>query len=125
MVRVFILCCMLHQKHFWKISGRFVRIFFKSVAILSPIFVFLILVIFALGVLQAKLMGISSGDGMYFAWVTAFTVGYGDLVPTGWLSRVCAMATALTGMIFTGLWVAVAVNALKMTMQESEEDPQV
>jgi voltage-gated potassium channel len=57
---------------------------------------------------------------MYFAWVTAFTVGYGDLVPAGWLSRLCAMATALTGMIFTGLWVAVAVNALKITVQQLE-----
>lgn len=111
---------MLHQKQFWNVSGRFVRIFFKSVAVLSPIFVFLILVIFGLGVLQAKLMGISPGDGMYFAWVTAFTVGYGDVVPAGWLSRMCAMATALVGMIFTGLWVAVAVNALKMTVEEEQ-----
>jgi hypothetical protein len=112
---------MIHRQQFWKVSGRYVKVFFTSLAVLSPIFVFLILVIFALGLVQARLMGISPGDGIYFAWVTAFTVGYGDLVPSGGLSRLCAMATALTGMIFTGLWVAVAVNALKMTVQEEED----
>ena len=111
---------MIHRKKFWQISGRFISIFFKSLGVLSPILVALILIIAGLGVLQARLMGISMGDGIYFSWVTAFTVGYGDVVPAGWLSRICAMASALTGMIFTGVWVAVAVNALKLTMQEEE-----
>lgn len=105
---------------FWQVSGRFVRIFFQSLAVLSPILLALIGLIFGLGVVQARLMELSFGDGIYFAWVTAFTVGYGDLVPLGWLSRVCAMATALTGMIFTGIWVAIAVNALKLTLQDDD-----
>jgi hypothetical protein len=112
---------MIHRKQFWRVSGRFVSIFFQSLGAMSPIFVALILVIIGLGVLQSRLMGVPIGDGIYFSWVTAFTVGYGDVVPTGWLSRLCAMATALTGMIFTGVWVAVAVNGLKMTIQELEE----
>lgn len=88
---------------------------------MSPILVALILIIFGFGVLQARFMQISIGDGIYFSWVTAFTVGYGDVVPGGWLSRVCAMATALTGMIFTGVWVAIAVNALHMTLPGNED----
>lgn len=118
---------MIHRKSFWKISGRFVSVFWQSLAVLSPIFLFLLLVIVGLGVLQARLLEISLGDGIYFSWVTAFTVGYGDLVPQGPLSRLAAMASALTGMIFTGVWVAVAVNALKMTIQDVQdagnEDP--
>lgn len=118
---------MIHRKSFWKVSGRFVSVFFTSLAVLSPIFIFLILVILGLGILQARLLEISLGDGIYFSWVTAFTVGYGDLVPQGPLSRLAAMASALTGMIFTGVWVAVAVNALKMTIQDVQdagnEDP--
>lgn len=99
-----------------KTSLRFLNVFFRSMGYLYPIWLFLIGVIFGLGVVIGRLEGMESGDGIYFAWVTAFTVGYGDLVPHGPLSRICALAIALTGMIFTGLWVAVAVNAVKISL---------
>ena len=114
---------MIHQKQFWEFSGAFIRIFLKALVALAPIFVALLMMILGLGVLQSYLIpDLETGDGIYFAWVTAFTVGYGDVVPAGWLSRLAAMATALIGMVFTGLWVAVAVNALKMTVSEMEID---
>ncbi len=113
---------MIHQKKFWSFSGAFIRIFLKALGALAPIFIALLLMIIGLGVLQAYLIHVQVGDGIYFSWVTAFTVGYGDVVPSGWFSRIVAMMTALIGMIFTGLWVAVAVNALKMTVSELEMD---
>jgi len=113
---------MIHRKHFWQFSGVFISLFLKALAALSPIFLALLLMIIGLGILQAYLLEVSVGDGIYFSWVTAFTVGYGDLVPNGWFSRVAAMGTALIGMVFTGLWVAVAVNALKMTVTELDMD---
>ncbi|MGA0334086.1 MAG: potassium channel family protein [Kiritimatiellia bacterium] len=99
-----------------KTSLKFLRVFFKSMGYLAPIWVFLICVIFGLGFVIARLENLQPGDGMYFAWVTAFTVGYGDVVPGSALSRICALAIALTGMIFTGIWVAVAVNAVKLSL---------
>ena len=102
-----------------KTSLKFLRIFFKSMGYLGPIWLFLITVIFGFGLVIAKIEGLKAGDGIYFAWVTAFTVGYGDIVPTSPLSRICSLAIALTGMIFTGLWVAVAVNSLKLLFGKS------
>jgi len=103
-----------------KTSLRFLKIFFISLGYLAPIWLTLVAIIFGLGVVIAHVENLPPGDGIYFAWVTAFTVGYGDIVPGGPLSRMCALAVALTGMIFTGVWVAVAVNAVKLTIGKEE-----
>jgi len=98
-----------------KTSLRFLRIFFKSLGFLAPIWGCLAAIIFGLGWVLARVEGFPRGDGFYLAWVTAFTVGYGDLAPQTFLGRLCAMGIALTGMVFTGVWVAVAVNAVKLS----------
>jgi voltage-gated potassium channel len=97
-------------------SIRFLKVFFKTMGALSPIWVFLVSVIFVIGLFIARLEKIPAVDGMYFAWVTAFTVGYGDIVPGRPLTRMLSLAIALNGMIFTGLWVAVAVNSVKVAL---------
>ncbi|WFB36016.1 potassium channel family protein [Kiritimatiellota bacterium B12222] len=103
-----------------KKSITFLRLFFKSMGYLAPIWGFLLLVMVGLGALVARLEELPYGDGFYFAWVTAFTVGYGDIVPTGALSRFASLLIGLTGLIFTGLWVAVAVNSLKFLLGEEQ-----
>ncbi len=95
------------------ISLRFLRIFVRALGVLSPIWLTLCGVIFGLGALVAHLEGFLLRDGWYFAWVTALTVGYGDLEITRELSRVCALIIALTGIVFSGIWVAIAVQAVR------------
>lgn len=104
-----------------KISIRFIKSFFRSLAYLSPIWVTLAGTIFALGILLARLERIPVQDGLYFAWVTALTVGYGDVVAVRPLARLCGLLIALIGMIFSGIWVAVAVQAVRMSFSS---DPQ-
>jgi voltage-gated potassium channel len=106
-----------------KTSLRFLRIFFKSLGYLAPIWGCLAAIIFGLGWVLARVEGFTRGDGFYLAWVTAFTVGYGDLTPETFLGRLCAMGIALTGMVFTGVWVAVAVNAVKLSVRNPTEPP--
>lgn len=106
-------------------SVKFLKVFFKSMGALAPIWGFLVGVIFVLGLMIARLENIPPADGIYFAWVTAFTVGYGDIVPGGPLTRMMALGIALTGMIFTGLWVAVAVNAMRVLVAEGRPDKNV
>jgi voltage-gated potassium channel len=103
-----------------KSSLRFLRTFFRMLGFLAPVWVCLVGIIFGLGVLLAWFEDLPRGDGMYLAWVTAFTVGYGDLTPQTFPGRLCAMGIALTGMVFTGIWVAVAVNAVKLSFQRGE-----
>jgi len=99
-------------------SFLFLRIFFKSLGYLAPIWGCLAAIIFGLGWVLARAEGLPRDDGLYLAWVTAFTVGYGDLSPGTPLGRLCAMAIALTGMVFSGVWVAVAVNSVKMSFRK-------
>ena len=54
---------------------------------------------------------------MYFTLVTGLTIGYGDIVPVTLAGRVFAILTGLVGILITGLIVAVAVYALRATMQ--------
>ncbi len=102
------------------ISIRFLRIFVKALAVLSPIWLTLLGLIFGLGILVAHLEGLALRDGWYFAWVTALTVGYGDLVMERELSRLCALLIALTGIVFSGIWVAAAVQALRIAFRLDE-----
>jgi hypothetical protein len=63
------------------------------------------------------------GDALYFTFVTAFTIGYGDLVPKGFLARLIALIIGLTGVLLTGLIAAVGVRALQVAAAESVGSP--
>jgi voltage-gated potassium channel len=49
-----------------------------------------------LGLAFAWAQGTSAGTGLYFATVTATTVGYGDIAPRGWLPHLLAVTIMLT-----------------------------
>ncbi|MDF9776977.1 hypothetical protein OKW11_003934 [Pseudomonas baetica] len=57
--------------------------FYKAVwfyfKVVWPIFSILLLVIVAFGLIIAHLEGWSPDDGVYFAFVTGLTIGYGEL----------------------------------------------
>lgn len=62
------------------------------------------------------------GDGIYFAFVSGLTIGYGDLVPKHPVSRVLAVMIGFVGILLIGLVTAVGVRALDSTwrLQEME-----
>lgn len=55
-------------------------------------------------------------DGVYFAFVTGLTVGYGDLVPKLLLSRAIAIALGFCGILLTGLVAAISVYSLERAL---------
>jgi hypothetical protein len=57
------------------------------------------------------------GDALYFTFVTMLTIGYGDIAPVTLIGRVVAILTGLLGVLINGLIVAVAVLALRRTME--------
>lgn len=57
------------------------------------------------------------GDALYFTFVTGLTIGYGDIAPVTLMGRVVAILTGLQGILITGLIIAVAVFALRKTME--------
>jgi hypothetical protein len=60
-------------------------------------------------------------DALYFTFVTGLTIGYGDIAPVTLAGRVVAILTGLLGILITGIIVAVAVYALRETMQPPKE----
>lgn len=53
-------------------------------------------------------------DGIYFAFVTGLTVGYGDLVPQHPISRLLAIAIGFIGVLLTALFAAIGVRSLEV-----------
>ncbi len=90
---------------------RFVRIFFYGLELASPLLLSLALLITLLGQIVGFRESWGRFDSLYWAFITATTVGYGDIRPVARLSRILSVLIALTGIIFTGVIVALAINA--------------
>ena len=101
-----------------KTAWRFLTNFLRSLYFLRG--VLLLLLLMAAG--GATLMwlveeDVSLLDSIYFASITALTVGYGDIVPHTLLGKVAAVFIGLVGVIIMGILVAASVQALKFTLK--------
>jgi hypothetical protein len=97
----------------------FLRAFFILLRVLFPIWGSIAVLITLAGFALAKLEGLSSRDGLYFAWVTGTTVGYGDISPTTGPAQVLAISVAILGIVLTGITVSVALEAAKVAIQRN------
>ena len=102
------------------------RSFFTGLAVglrvVWPILSMLLAGIVSMGAGIAVLEDWPLADGIYFAFVTSLTIGYGDLVPKRALTRVLAIAIGFTGVLLIGLVTAVAVNAMEEIRRGRRED---
>ena len=94
---------------FLSVTVSFLKYLFFSLAYTSPIWAVLVIAIFVCGLLIGRREGWSRGESLYFAFITATTVGYGDYRPTKKGTRLLAIFLAFTGLVLTGLIVALAV----------------
>ena len=89
----------------------FLKEFGFALWLCSPLLLTLAVVIAVLGRVVGKKEGWSQFDSLYWSFVTATTVGYGDIRPVRRVSKVIAIVIALIGLTMTGILVAVAVHA--------------
>ncbi len=99
----------------------FVQVFSLSVGIVAPVIFFLALLILSLGLIVARTEKWTKFDTLYWAFITATTVGYGDIRPLRKISKVLSVLIALIGMILTGIMVAIALNATSVAMEKHTE----
>jgi voltage-gated potassium channel len=99
--------------------------FFSDLALVWPLLGFLALIIMALGLVAGAIESWPRFDSIYWAFITATTVGYGDIRPKLRGSRILSVLIALVGLTFTGILVALAINAATLSFSElnSQEDP--
>jgi hypothetical protein len=100
---------------------RFLHGFWVGIKIVWPILSGLLGIMAVLGIGVALLEGWHLGDGLYFAFVSGLTIGYGDLVPKSAMARTLAISIGFTGILLTGLVAAVGVQALQAALRGSEE----
>jgi len=89
----------------------------RGLHVIWPILAFLLVLMVALGSVVALLEHWSLFEGIYFAFVSGMTIGYGDLAPKGVLARVLAVSIGCVGILFAGLVAAIGVQALNATLQ--------
>lgn len=73
--------------------------------------------IILLGQLVGKREGWSHFDSFYWSFITATTVGYGDIRPARRGSKLIAILIAMLGLLLTGFLIALAVRAATVALQ--------
>lgn len=99
------------------VSSRVLRHYFLSqliagLKVVWPIILFLLSLMAALGCAVALLEHWKLTEGLYFAFVSGLTIGFGDFAPKTVAGRVFAVGLGFLGILFTALVAAVGVEAL-------------
>lgn len=96
---------------FTGLTITFLKEFGAGLWLTFPLLFSLAAVIIVLGQLIGKQEGWSRIDSFYWSFITATTVGYGDLRPAKNLSRIIAILIAFLGLLLSGIIIAIAVRA--------------
>ncbi len=82
--------------------------------LVSPILGFLMLVITLLGQVIGRIEQWSKIDSLYFAFITATTVGYGHFRPVHRRTKIASIFITLVGILMTGIIVAVGIKWIEI-----------
>ena len=99
----------------------YLQLFFLGLKLAWPLLAFFVLLIILLGMIVGLRESWGRLDSIYWAFITATTVGYGDIRPSGPLSKVLSVLIALVGMTFTGILVALAIYAATTAMGQQDD----
>ena len=100
---------------------KFIQIFTFGLKLAAPLLLSLAFLITLLGQIVGTRESWSRFDSLYWSFITATTVGYGDLRPLRKLSRTFAVLIAFVGIIFTGIIVALAINAATIAFASAHD----
>ncbi len=84
-----------------------------------PILSGLLLFKAVMGAIVGLIEGWGVWQGVYFAYVTGLTIGYGDLTPRQPLTQLLAIAIGFSGVLMTGLVAALAVKAISTVPRQT------
>lgn len=97
----------------------FVTIYSLYIFHLSPVLIFLASVIIGLALVVGKSEKWKKRDSIYFGFITATTVGYGDKTPKSIKTKFIAIIITFVGLITTGIFVAAGMQALAKTIEKN------
>lgn len=97
-------------------TREFLSVFWWDLVYLSPILVFLLVLICSLGLAIGRIEGWKAGTSLYHAFINATTVGYGDVRPSRPASRFLSVVNAFAGLLFAGVFVGIGVHAIEIAV---------
>ena len=103
----------------------FLKDFGLSLWLTSPVLLSLAAVITMLGLVAGKREGWSRFDSFYWSFITATTVGYGDVRPVHRSSKIIAVVIALIGLTWTGIIIALALHAGQLALAANKTEAAV
>ncbi len=96
-------------------TKNFLLVFIRILAKTTTIWGVILLVLLGLVWFYARIAGIRFVDALYFGSITALTIGYGDITPLTNMGKVIAVLMGLMGVLNTGIIVAIALQAVRVT----------
>lgn len=90
--------------------------------LVSPLIIFLNVVIIIMGQIVGKIEKWTKFDSLYWTYITATTVGYGDIRPVKKISKMLSILISFVGIIFTGIVVAIALHTTSVTVEKYIDD---
>ncbi len=99
----------------------YLHIFYLSVKLAAPLLIFSVALIILLGLIVGMRESWGRFDSIYWAFITATTVGYGDIRPTRPTSKALSVLIAFVGMTFTGILVALAIYAATQSLSHQDD----
>lgn len=94
----------------------FLKEFLVGLWLTLPMLLSLAVGIVVLGRVAAWAEGWDKFESFYWSFITATTVGYGDIRPTKRSSRLIAIAISFLGLTMTGILIAIAVHAATIAL---------
>jgi voltage-gated potassium channel len=77
----------------------------------GPLLLLLLLIILGLGQIVGRIESWLKFDALYWALITAMTIGYGDIRPAKNSSKSLSLIIGFIGLVLTGITVTIAIQA--------------
>ncbi len=100
----------------------FVELFFWTIYLVAPLLLFLSLVIIVLGQIVCRAEKWEKFDGLYWSFITASTVGYGDIRPIKKASKTLSVLIALVGLMFTGIIISITISSATIALEKHVDE---
>lgn len=89
----------------------FMKFFQLGLSLAAPLILSMLVLIIVLALIVHRREGWTAFDAIYWALITALTVGYGDIRPSRHVSKVLSIIIAMIGLVLAGIVVAIAVTS--------------
>jgi len=104
------------------VRAAYLAALIQGLGVTWPVLSGLLLFKATMGAIVGLIEGWGVWQGIYFAYVTGLTIGYGDLSPRQALTRFLAIVIGFSGVLLTGLVAALAVKAIQAVPRPSSDN---